>query len=200
MLMQRRSFLAGLGSLFLSPAIVKASSLMPLRGVKMTPWIDIPSWCPSGFIPYDNSKLTKQQFPELHEWFKRCRRGAAHIADEFDLGGGAMAEWLGDYQTPRLNDPRDYTETVSVPLISIAKLKRANGSEAMPGMTVMHTLNPQAVMASNGEGSVPAYQQEFRKQVQFVSKEEKGKFIEGELAGMNWHEPNSILQRLTRAV
>ncbi len=57
--LKRRGFLAGLGSLLLMPAIVKADVLMPLRGVKMTPWIDIPSWCPSGFIPYDNSKLTK---------------------------------------------------------------------------------------------------------------------------------------------
>jgi hypothetical protein len=172
MLMQRRSFLVGLGSLFVAPAVVKASSLMPLRGVKMTRWIDIPSWCPPGFIPYDNSKLTKQQFPELHDWFKRCRRGAAHLADEFDLGGGSVTEWYGGYEILKLKDPRAFADglSVSVPLISIAKLKRANGSEAMPGMTVLHTVSPQVITASNEEASLPAYQQEWRKQWKFDSE------------------------------
>lgn len=38
----RRSFLLGLGSLIAAPAIVRASSLMPVRGIIM----DVPAWTP----------------------------------------------------------------------------------------------------------------------------------------------------------
>ena len=160
---QRRSFLTGLGSLFLAPAVVKASSLMPLRGVVMLPAMTIPAWCPPGWVPATGHLVDRFQFPELHEWFKRTRQNGAHINSQFRLPGsnfdfnapiketmevhdGQRLEYLNGLSNP-------CNETIEVPLVAVKPMLRANGTIAQPGMTINYVVNAEAIRASNPEAN-----------------------------------------------
>jgi len=166
--LKRRGFLTGLGSLLLSPAIVKASSLMPLRGVVMLPAMTIPSWCPPGWAPASGHLVDRFQFPELHEWFKRTRQNGAHLSSQFRLPGSNF-----EMSTPGFNAPIKETmelhdgqrleylngvsnpcnETIEVPLVAVKPMLRANGTVAQPGMTVNYMVNAEAIRASNPEAN-----------------------------------------------
>jgi hypothetical protein len=139
----RRDFLFDVASsIILAPAVVKARSLALVRGVKMTPWVDIPSWCPPGFIPYDNSKLTKQQFPELHAWFKRCRQGGAHLSDDFALHGTPIDKVL---KVAGLTGNESDIECLPVTLVSTQRLKRSNGSIMQAGASHVYWVSVSAL-------------------------------------------------------
>jgi len=61
----RRGFLTGGAAVVLSaPAIVRASSLMPIR-VPRAFSLTVPTWCPPGFLPADGRTLPKDQYPGL---------------------------------------------------------------------------------------------------------------------------------------
>ena len=124
--MLRRSFLTGLVSALAAPALVKAASLELVRGIKMLPWIDRPSWCPSGWMPCFGQTVEKSQFPELHAMFARGHVYDAHLGDAFrlpDTRGRAM-DWLGSPSVqPQI-----------VKLISTETLVRSNGLSVSPGM------------------------------------------------------------------
>lgn len=150
----RRGFLVGIGSLVCMPAIAKVAPLMKIKGVSLTRWIDIPAWCPSGFIPFDNSRLTKQQFPDLHAWFKRCRQGGAHLGDDFTLNGPLKDECHMSYETVQFysaaKEPLlSNNETFQVTLISTQPLKRANGTVAWPGMIHRYRVNAPVLKAES---------------------------------------------------
>lgn len=67
MILPRRQFLTGLASLIAAPAVVRASSLMP---VKALTWRD--GWFPLGprivRVPFDESRITCVTFVDLR-WF-----------------------------------------------------------------------------------------------------------------------------------
>jgi hypothetical protein len=156
MLVQRRSFLAGLGSLFLAPAVVKASSLMPLRGEVMLPSMPIPSWCPPGWAPANGHLVDRFQFPELHAWFKRTRQNGAHLNGQFKLPGSAMpTEWYSGYQELRIDKlDNPCIETVEVPLIAVKPMVRTNGTMAQPGMMFNYVVNAEVLRAVNPDPGV----------------------------------------------
>jgi hypothetical protein len=187
MLVQRRSFLTGLGSLFLSPAIVKASSLMPLRGVVMLPAMTIPSWCPPGWAPANGHLVDRFQFPELHAWYQRTRQFEAIKGSQFHLPGNKeVFDWYNGYQELTLDDPHyhnrpDYSdrlnraanpcvETVEVPLIAVQPMRRANGTVAQPWMQANFVVNAEVIRASYAEPSLTPDKQVFRDQWKFVRK------------------------------
>lgn len=64
MLTSRRSFLGGL---IASPAVVAATSLMPVRGFKL--YVP-PAWCPPGWVPLDGQTFAREQYPVLWEAVK----------------------------------------------------------------------------------------------------------------------------------
>jgi hypothetical protein len=177
MLMQRRSFLVGLGSLFVAPAVVKASSLMPLRGEVMLPSMTIPSWCPPGWAPANGHLVDHFQFPELHAWFKRTRQNGAHLGGQFKLPGGWHGWSQGAYDdgasySDQLNRAvtNPCIETVSVPLIAVKPMARPNGTVAQPGMMFNYTVNAEVLRASYAEPSLTPDKQAFRDQWKFVRK------------------------------
>src|SRR5580700_6853973 len=177
MLVQRRSFLTGLGSLFFAPAVVKASSLMPLRGEVMLPSMTIPSWCPLGWAPVTGHLVDRFQFPELHAWFKRTRQNGAHLGGQFKLPGSVRPPaWLSPYHAPsfvdQLNrvDANPCIETVEVPWVSVKPMVRANGTVAQPGMMFNYTVNAEVLRASYAEHSLTTDKQAFRDQWKFVRK------------------------------
>ncbi len=55
-------------------------------------------------------------------------------------------------------------DTQYVPLINVQRLRRANGSEVMPGMTLPFTLKNEPVRAVTAEATLAPEQHEFRKQ------------------------------------
>lgn len=69
MIIERRSFLKGISALFIAPAIVRASSLMPVH--EMMP--GVPDWCPDGWLPLDGRDIKKKFYPDLHAAYERLR-------------------------------------------------------------------------------------------------------------------------------
>lgn len=65
--MLRRTFLQGLGMLFIAPAIVRAESLMPIKEL-MPP---VPDWCPNGWLPLDGREIKKKFYPDLYAVYKK---------------------------------------------------------------------------------------------------------------------------------
>ena len=67
--MLRRSFLQGLGALFVAPAIVRASNLMPVKEYMPA----VPAWCPEGWLPLDGREIKAKYYPDLYTQFKKLR-------------------------------------------------------------------------------------------------------------------------------
>jgi hypothetical protein len=68
-IMKRRSFLAGIGALFVAPAIIKAESLMPIRSYELP----VPDWCPPGWLPLDGREISKKFYPDLYRAYEHMR-------------------------------------------------------------------------------------------------------------------------------
>lgn len=187
MMIKRRQFLVGLGALFASPAVCRASVLMPLRGEIMLPSMTIPPWCPPGWAPANGHLVDRFQFPELHAWFKRTRQHDAIKGGQFRLPDSTRAnnfKALRDYEayrlspegfeTPPINWPSSVDlglpEVVEVPLIAVKPMVRPNGTVAQPGMMANYVVNAQALMADRTEYGLTPYKKAVRQQFQFVRK------------------------------
>ena len=110
MIMQRRSFLTGLGALFIAPAIVRASSLMPIKEYAPA----IPSWCPEGWLPLDGREISKKFYPDLFAAHERLRfpMKLANVPPVVDL------------------------DTKTVNLISARDMRRASGQIMRAGVGI----------------------------------------------------------------
>ena len=159
-MIRRRSFLTGLGALFMAPAVCHASVLMPLRGEVMLPSMPIPAWCPAGWAPANGHLVDRFQFPELHKWYQRTRQQQAHLGGQFKLPGGWHDWSQGAYEdSPNYADSLNKlanpcTETVEVPLIAVKSLVRPNGTVAQPGMMANYVVNADLLRASHDEASL----------------------------------------------
>jgi hypothetical protein len=69
LIIERRSFLKGLSALFIAPAIVRASSLMPVHEMAL----GVPDWCPLGWLPLDGREIKKKFYPDLYRAYERMR-------------------------------------------------------------------------------------------------------------------------------
>lgn len=69
MIIERRSFLKGVGLLFAAPAIVHAGNIMAVHEIVPS----IPSWCPDGWLPLDGRAIRAKLYPDLYEQYKRLR-------------------------------------------------------------------------------------------------------------------------------
>lgn len=58
----RRSFLKGMGALFVAPAIIRAENLMPIKEYMPA----VPAWCPEGWLPCDGREISKKFYPDLY--------------------------------------------------------------------------------------------------------------------------------------
>ena len=67
--MLRRSFLKGVGALFIAPAIIRAESLMPIKEYAPS----VPSWCPDGWLPLDGREIKKKFYPDLYTMLEKQR-------------------------------------------------------------------------------------------------------------------------------
>jgi hypothetical protein len=70
MIIERRSFLKSLSALFIAPAIVRASSLMPVHEMMQS----VPDWCPDGWLPLDGREIKKKFYPDLYRSYERMHR------------------------------------------------------------------------------------------------------------------------------
>lgn len=66
----RRSFLKGVGALFIAPAIVRAQSLMPIKEYMPA----VPAWCPEGWLPCDGREISKKFYPDLYAAYQHMRQ------------------------------------------------------------------------------------------------------------------------------
>jgi hypothetical protein len=96
----RRSLLLGLGALLGAPAIVKASSLMPVKADRWFP----DKWVPEGWIVPTGQTLWRRDYPELF----------AAIGTNYGAGDGATT-----FQLPMWG-PAPHTEGIrqAVPLLA----------------------------------------------------------------------------------
>src|SRR5712671_4730684 len=62
----RRSFLKGMGALFIAPAIIRAENLMPIKEYMPA----VPAWCPEGWLPLDGREISKKFYPDLYAAYK----------------------------------------------------------------------------------------------------------------------------------
>lgn len=130
-MISRRGVLAFLTGAVAAPLVVKADSLMKLRGVIMPQtFIDVPSWCPAGWIPADGRTISRFQFPELYEVFKHQRMYGAEAGDNFRLPSTFPMIEYNAYEV--LNPTKDKI----VSLINVKLVYRANGTQCIPGMMV----------------------------------------------------------------
>ena len=65
----RRSFLKGVGALFIAPAIIRAENLMPIKEYMPV----VPAWCPEGWLPLDGREISRKFYPELYAAYQRMR-------------------------------------------------------------------------------------------------------------------------------
>lgn len=65
----RRSFLKGVGALFIAPAIIRAENLMPIKEYMPA----VPAWCPEGWLPLDGREISKKFYPDLYAVYQRMR-------------------------------------------------------------------------------------------------------------------------------
>jgi len=65
----RRSFLKGMGALFIAPAIIRAENLMPIKEYMPA----VPAWCPEGWLPLDGREISRKFYPELYAAYKHMR-------------------------------------------------------------------------------------------------------------------------------
>lgn len=65
----RRSFLKGMGALFIAPAIIRAENLMPIKEYMPA----VPAWCPEGWLPLDGREISRKFYPDLYAAYKRMR-------------------------------------------------------------------------------------------------------------------------------
>jgi|SRR5882672_5135047 len=132
-MINRRSFFSGLVAAVAAPLVVKAEMLMPLRGVKLLPDIDIPSWCPPGWVPADGRLVSKFQFPELHKWFAKTREYGAHGSENFrlpDMRGMVGMTGYSGYETLEVQ----FATRPNVQIISVGDMRWPNGRLSPPGI------------------------------------------------------------------
>ena len=65
----RRSFLKGMGALFIAPAIIRAENLMPIKEYMPA----VPAWCPEGWLPLDGREISRKFYPDLYAAYKHMR-------------------------------------------------------------------------------------------------------------------------------
>jgi hypothetical protein len=119
MLIERRSFLKGLGAtLFVAPAIVRAESLMQVREVMPS----VPDWCPPGWLPLDGREIKKKFYPDLYRSYERMRF-PMFVANEQRFEG------YGGYKIP---DGR--LQPSFVRIIAAKDQVRSNGTIARAGV------------------------------------------------------------------
>lgn len=128
MIIERRSLLKGLGLLFVAPAIVKASSLMPVR--EMMP--SVPSWCPDGWLPLDGREIKKKFYPDLYAAYERMRF-PMQLANQQKFGSMAPFESFG---SGTILPPQYAT------IVSAKDFRRSNGVIARAGQTISIMLPP----------------------------------------------------------
>jgi hypothetical protein len=88
LIMSRRGFLAGLGSLLAAPAVVRAESLMP-----------IVVWRPpvvrrEGWVLYNGATLKADKFPDLVKYFGWPDKTTAKLPDETQ---GCFGYWISEF-------------------------------------------------------------------------------------------------------
>src|SRR5882724_11468963 len=65
----RRSFLKGMGALFIAPAIIRAENLMPIKEYMPA----VPAWCPEGWLPLDGREISRKFYPDLYAMYQHMR-------------------------------------------------------------------------------------------------------------------------------
>jgi hypothetical protein len=110
--MLRRSFLQGLGALFVAPAIVRASNLMPIKEYMPA----VPAWCPDGWLPLDGREIKARYYPDLYAVFEKCKYPMKLVEHNQFLT-------IEGYQLPT-----PYPKTVYKKIISARNLYRPNGT------------------------------------------------------------------------
>lgn len=119
MIIERRSFLKGISALFIAPAIVRASSLMPVH--EMMP--SIPAWCPDGWLPLDGREIKKKFYPDLYSAYERMRFPMRVGTDQI-------------YETPHGYSPTGLLpEPQFARIISARDMRKANGEIMRAGVT-----------------------------------------------------------------
>lgn len=115
--MLRRSFLKGLGALFVAPAIIRAENLMPIK--EYMP--EVPAWCPPGWLPLDGREISKKFYPELYAMHKKLHYPTTHLSD------------YQPYDTYAGYDPIDFRKKKEIQVISYKTMIRPNGRIMLPG-------------------------------------------------------------------
>ena len=133
-MLSRRGLFGVLTGLVAAPLVVKANVLMPLRGVKVLPDIEIPTWCPRGWVPAMGQTVSKWQFPELYRVIG-TQFGSEGEAT-FKLPDNRALLWRNgfDDKSNATFETATYRTAANVPLISTQTMVRFNGTHCIPGM------------------------------------------------------------------
>ena len=98
LILSRRSFLAGLGSLLAAPAVVKAENLMPIV-VWRSPVVRREGW-----VLYNGATLKADKFPDLFHYFGGgWRETTPRLPDERE---DCFGYWISEF--PSCNGPLRY--------------------------------------------------------------------------------------------
>jgi hypothetical protein len=137
-MLTRRGIFGVLTGLVAAPLVVKANVLMPLRGVKVPPDLEIPSWCPHGWVPAMGQTVSKFQFPELYKAIGTAYGSEGEATFKLPNNGFSMM-WYNGFETVGGDAEAMFETTVAKPspivsLISTQRMVRSNGTQCIPGM------------------------------------------------------------------
>ncbi len=118
--MLRRSFLQGLGALFVAPAIIRAENLMPIKEYALA----VPSWCPDGWLPLDGREIKKKFYPDLFAIYEKC-------GFPMQLGNDQVFSPYSGYEV--VETAMRVIPTAYKRIISSKNLYRPNGQQMLAG-------------------------------------------------------------------